>query len=460
MKIFVYIFIIFCSKVSLGQDETMPEYPNGVGEMMKFISKNTVYPKMAQDSNWTGRALISIVVDSTGKIIEPSVSKSSGYIILDNEALRVVQLMPDWKPGKQNNIAVSVKVTIPVNFFKDKKTENSISENVQKHEYVLTETSLNYFNQKFINNQPKYNGSEGSFIQNITNKLSLIVKKTGERYQGYVIMKFDIDEIGIINNPELTRISGYEFIDRTFIEVMNSMPNWIPAKINGIAVLKSVEIPVYFNIVNMGSYVQSEILLTKNIDNEIIKPQFKGGNDALQKFIKANINYPTECKKQKIYGETVVVFHVDKNGHIVNPKIRESSGNTLLDKESLRLVTSMSNWIPAFKNKKSIDQMCDIRITFGRKNKIEKYRKDKYNTSLNYFKMATNSFLQNNFNEAKVNYKNAYLYNCLYSDALFNLGVVYLKLNQTDSACLSWKEYKMHFNDNKTEELIKKYCSN
>jgi len=96
--------------------ETLPEYPGGAGEMMGFIAKNTKYPKMARDSSWTGRTIIKFTIDSIGKIIELSIAKSSGHLILDNEAIRVVEAMPRWNPGVVNNKSVPVKINIPFNF--------------------------------------------------------------------------------------------------------------------------------------------------------------------------------------------------------------------------------------------------------------------------------------------------------------------------------------------------------
>ncbi len=116
MKLLVYILIIFCSKVSFGQNETMPEYPGGVGKMMEFIAKNTKYPKMAKDSSWTGKVIVKFTVDMIGRIIETSIAKSSGYVILDNEAIRVVEAMPRWSPGMINSKGVPVKINIPFNF--------------------------------------------------------------------------------------------------------------------------------------------------------------------------------------------------------------------------------------------------------------------------------------------------------------------------------------------------------
>jgi protein TonB len=116
MKFLGYIFIILFAKVSLGQNETMPEYPGGVGEMMKFVAKNTKYPKTASDSSWKGKVIVKFTVDTIGRIIETSITKSSGYAILDNEALRVISMLPAWKPGKQKGKNAAVWYTIPINF--------------------------------------------------------------------------------------------------------------------------------------------------------------------------------------------------------------------------------------------------------------------------------------------------------------------------------------------------------
>lgn len=108
--------MVLFAKVSLAQNEVMPEFPGGYSAMMTFISQNTKYPKMAVDSNWTGKAFIKFTIDSVGNIIEPSIAKSSGHLILDNEAVRVIEAMPRWSPGMLNNKGVPVKINIPFNF--------------------------------------------------------------------------------------------------------------------------------------------------------------------------------------------------------------------------------------------------------------------------------------------------------------------------------------------------------
>ena len=96
--------------------ETMPEFPGGMQEMMRFINENIVYPVEAAQKGIQGRAICQFVVEKDGSISNVVVIRSSGDRDLDNEAIRVVQSMPQWKPGKQRGVPVRVKYTIPVSF--------------------------------------------------------------------------------------------------------------------------------------------------------------------------------------------------------------------------------------------------------------------------------------------------------------------------------------------------------
>ena len=139
LKYIFYIVIVLFAKVSLGQSdsisqnkeevytivEEMPEFIGGSSEMMKFIAKNIVYPLEARESGLMGKSFISFIVDTTGKVISPKILKSSGYKILDNEALKVVALMPLFKPGIQNGKKVFVVYNIPINFTISNQSENS-----------------------------------------------------------------------------------------------------------------------------------------------------------------------------------------------------------------------------------------------------------------------------------------------------------------------------------------------
>lgn len=96
--------------------DSMPEFPGGVSAMMTYLMDNVKYPADAKKDKKEGRVVCSFVITKEGKVTEAHVVKSSGTESLDNEALRVVNNMPDWKPGKENGEPVNVLYTIPVVF--------------------------------------------------------------------------------------------------------------------------------------------------------------------------------------------------------------------------------------------------------------------------------------------------------------------------------------------------------
>ena len=95
--------------------EEMPEFPGGMAECMKWLSKNIKYPTISQENGVQGRVIIQFVVNRDGSIVDAQVARGVDPY-LDKEALRVVGLMPKWKPGKQRGKEVRVKYTLPVMF--------------------------------------------------------------------------------------------------------------------------------------------------------------------------------------------------------------------------------------------------------------------------------------------------------------------------------------------------------
>ena len=96
--------------------ERMPSYPGGQTALFKFLSENVHYPRAAEKKMIEGRVICQFVVDRDGTIEDVQVVKSGGHPSLDKEAVRVIKLMPKWKPGLQDGKPVRVRYTVPVNF--------------------------------------------------------------------------------------------------------------------------------------------------------------------------------------------------------------------------------------------------------------------------------------------------------------------------------------------------------
>lgn len=103
--------------------EQMPEFPGGIAELRRYLSKNIRYPGEAARANIQGRVYVSFMINKLGDIRNPRVLQGLGHGI-DEEALRIVISMPRWTPGKQNGAPVDVEYTLPINFKLDLPEEN------------------------------------------------------------------------------------------------------------------------------------------------------------------------------------------------------------------------------------------------------------------------------------------------------------------------------------------------
>lgn len=95
--------------------EEMPQFPGGDTELRKYIAQSVKYPVIAQENGIQGRVYVQFVVGTDGGVTQVKVARGVDPN-LDKEAIRVVESMPKWKPGKQRGKAVKVSYTVPINF--------------------------------------------------------------------------------------------------------------------------------------------------------------------------------------------------------------------------------------------------------------------------------------------------------------------------------------------------------
>ena len=95
--------------------DEMPEFPGGDKELYQFIADNVKYPAEAKEKGIKGRVFVNFIVEPDGSVSDIKVLRGIGGGC-DEEAVRVVESMPKFKPGIQNGEAVRVSYTVPVNF--------------------------------------------------------------------------------------------------------------------------------------------------------------------------------------------------------------------------------------------------------------------------------------------------------------------------------------------------------
>ena len=93
--------------------QEMPTFPGGDEAMFLYINKNYKYPEISKENNMQGKIYVDFVVDENGKVIMVKIKRGIDQY-MDKEAIRVVESMPDWSPGRQNGQAVKVKMNIPI----------------------------------------------------------------------------------------------------------------------------------------------------------------------------------------------------------------------------------------------------------------------------------------------------------------------------------------------------------
>lgn len=110
------------SPLALGQQEPVlrvveeyPEFPGGMMEFMKWLTKNLQYPAYARQQKIQGTVSASFIINKDGSVADVKILKSV-EVSLDREALRVLKMMPAWKPGKDHGQPCRTLVRIPIVF--------------------------------------------------------------------------------------------------------------------------------------------------------------------------------------------------------------------------------------------------------------------------------------------------------------------------------------------------------
>lgn len=95
--------------------EQLPEYPGGLAEFTKWLTKNLKYPEAARKQKIEGKVVVSFIINKDGSISDAKVAKGVNPL-LDQEAMRVINMMPKWKPGVHNDQPCRTLFAVPIHF--------------------------------------------------------------------------------------------------------------------------------------------------------------------------------------------------------------------------------------------------------------------------------------------------------------------------------------------------------
>ena len=213
--------------------EEMPEFPGGDKELRQYIANNVEYPEEAQKNNIEGKVFVSFVVAKDGNVKDAKIERGVAPSI-DNEALRVVNSLPKWTPGKQRGQAVNVKFTVPINFELGGK-KNTV-ESGEDEEVIVFQV---------VEDMPEFPGGDNALRKYITEniKYPVVAKKNG--IEGKVYISFVVTKDGNIKDVTIAR-GVAPSLDKEALRVVKSLPEWQPGKQRGKKVDVQFTMPINF----------------------------------------------------------------------------------------------------------------------------------------------------------------------------------------------------------------------
>ena len=213
--------------------EKMPEYPNGSGELLKFLAQNIRYPETAKKENIQGMVVVQFIIGKDGTIIDPHVVHGIGGGA-NEEALRVVKMMPKWKPGSQKGQAVNVQFNLPIRFMLDGGV-------IEKKAEAPNEVF------RVVEQMPSYPGGPADLLKFLATNINYPKVAKDNGVEGMVVVQYVIEKDGSISNAKVVRGIGAG-CDEEALRVVNAMPNWIAGKQRGQAVAVQFNLPIRFKL--------------------------------------------------------------------------------------------------------------------------------------------------------------------------------------------------------------------
>lgn len=191
--------------------QQMPSFPGGEEELYKFLGSNMIYPENARQSELHGKLIVEFVVSNLGKIKDVKIS--NGYIGggCEEEAIRLIKIMPDWIPGKQNDKPVNVYFRMPFIFsINNSGPEKLVNLNVDiSAKYAIGDSAMYQF--LFANlKQPN---------------------EIKQNPKAIIYADFVVSNEGRIHTITIYGNVNCKDFSNEIIRVIEKMPNWIPAKI-------------------------------------------------------------------------------------------------------------------------------------------------------------------------------------------------------------------------------------
>jgi TonB family protein len=211
--------------------DEMPQFQGGDSALVDYIAHNVHYPQAEKAQGIQGKVFVGFIVEKDGSISNVEVKRGIGEGC-DAEAVRVVENMPNWIPGKQKGEPVRVSFMLPINY--------KIIEQPQA-------PSADTAQWEVVERMPTFPGGEEALMNFLRKNIRYPKYAVEQGISGKVFVRFVVEPDGTVSNIEILRGIGGG-CDEEAVRVVKMMPNWIPGEAFGGKVRVTYTLPINFSL--------------------------------------------------------------------------------------------------------------------------------------------------------------------------------------------------------------------
>lgn len=224
--------------------QQQPSFDGGDKELLKYIKGHGAYSVDALNGQVERRVVCRFVVEREGSLTNIEVLRSGGHEALDKEAVRILQSMPPWQPGRIDNQTVRVRYTLSIPF--TMKDAALSADNVDLSDKGKEVADDQYY--KANETMPEFPGGQIALLNYLRKNIRYPKTAKKAKVEGSVIVRFVVDKDGTVTDVYIARSTGDFYLDMEAVRVVRSMPKWKPGTRNGEYVLTPCTVPINFKL--------------------------------------------------------------------------------------------------------------------------------------------------------------------------------------------------------------------
>ena len=209
--------------------EQQATYPGGEKALLEYLANSIKYPAIARENGIEGTVYIEFLIAKDGSVTDANVKRgirsnsNNGDGGCNEEALRVINAMPKWIPGRHEGKPIKIKHTLPVKF------------KLQGNYTTSTNTTAVFI------------GGDAALSEYLANNLKYPKKARKKKIEGTVVVTFVVNINGRTKGAIVTQSLNKD-CDAEALRLVNAMPKWTPATKNGSPAMSAHSLPIKFKL--------------------------------------------------------------------------------------------------------------------------------------------------------------------------------------------------------------------